>query len=789
MGQRTPTPPKQRLGGRTRKRDVQAQLPLRPSPPPFEQRLHANGPNSAPLESERSFIAAASNAVSGLLVIVLDRNGRIVRFNSACESITGYSACEVSSKVPWDFLLPPEEIGQVKTAFEELLAGRHVRSRNHWVAKDGRHILIEWSGDRLTGHSNTNITTERQLAEQLFRMAVESAPNAMIVSNEKHEIVMVNPHAEELFGYGPNELLRKNADVLVPESSRKILLDMQAPLFLRRAPPKRARRELFATRKDGTQIPVEIGLTPIATAAGTWVLISVVDVTERKETEAKLRESEARFRSMADTAPVMIWVSGVDRLCTFFNRTWLDFTGRTLEQELGNGWASGVHPDDLDRCLNIYTTLFDARQDFQMEYRLRRADGVYRWLLDKGIPLFAPNGSFEGYIGSCTDITDLKHAQEEALGRQKLESVGALATGIAHDFNNLLGGIIAHTEVALADLEGGNFPIEEIQSIQAVAVRASEIVRELMIYAGQETADFELVDIAGLVEEMAELLKVSISKHAILRTELASNLPAINGNAPQIRQVVMNLIINASEAIGETDGVIKIRASRVAVRQASRGVARAPEQEYVQLEVSDTGCGLTEEQRIRIFDPFFTTKFEGRGLGLAVVQGIVRAHRGIIRLVSAPGRGTTFQILLPCTDKPARSETTNKAPSPSVPTAPATGNVLLVEDEDLLRISMARTLRKRGFTVIEAGNGTVAMNALSSYEGNIDVILLDFTIPGASSQEIIDRSRHIRPSAKVILMSAYSRDIAAGVPQVCGFLRKPFPLGDLVQMLQKALAA
>jgi PAS domain S-box-containing protein len=261
---------------------------------------------------------------------------------------------------------------------------------------------------------------------------------------------------------------------------------------------------------------------------------------------------------MADAAPIMIWVSGPDQACTFFNKGWLDFTGRTMQQEIGDGWSAGVHPLDLDRCIGIYSSSFQARRNFQMEYRLRRADGEYRWLLDNGVPRFETDGTFAGYVGACTDITDLKRNQEEYVAKQKLESVGTLAGGIAHDFNNLLGGVLAHAELALVELADGSSPEPELDRIRAVAIRGSEIVRQLMIYSGQETEVPDLVDVSRIVEDMIELLKVAVSKHATVETSLARDLPVVRANPAQLRQVVMNLITNASEALGDRDGVIRI---------------------------------------------------------------------------------------------------------------------------------------------------------------------------------------------------------------------------------------
>ena len=262
-------------------------------------------------------------------------------------------------------------------------------------------------------HQELRTSAQAQtISEKLARLVVDLSQEAMVIVNQEGKIALVNAQTEKLFGYPREELLGQPVEILLPESSRESHPAFRAGFLAGlQARPMGAGGDLFAQRKDGTPVPVEIGLNPIETVEGTCVM-SIVDITERKRAEATLRESEERFRNMADTAPVMIWVSGPDKLCTFFNKVWLEFTGRTMEQELGNGWVKGVHPDDLDRCMATYSAAFDARRRFRMEYRLRRADGEYRWVLDDGVPRFTPDGSFAGYIGSCIDITEVKRAQE-----------------------------------------------------------------------------------------------------------------------------------------------------------------------------------------------------------------------------------------------------------------------------------------------------------------------------------------------------------------------------------------
>jgi len=495
------------------------------------------------------------------------------------------------------------------------------------------------------------LPTERDVTDHLFRLALEAAPSGMVLVDREGKIVLINTQTEKLFGYSREELLGQPVEILLSESSRSSQPVLHgSPVREPQKQPLRIGQELYGRRKDGTPFPVRLGINPVETEQGTWVLNSIVDVTERQLAEAALHESEERFGNMADTAPVMIWVSGPDKLCTFFNKVWLDFTGRTMEQELGNGWTASVHPDDLDRCLDTYSTAFDARRNFQMEYRVRRRDGEYRWMLDNGVPRFAPNAAFAGYIGSCVDITENKRTQEAAFARQKLESLGVLTGGIAHDFGNILSSIIAHAELLREDLGADSAAAKEVQSIIDIGLRGSEIVHELMIYTGNDKSNLELLDISVLVQEMIELLKISISKHATLETRFGKRLPAVLASATHIRQIVMNLIINAAEAIGEKPGRIEITTSHLTSDQASalNSLSSQHEGGYVRLEVSDTGNGMTPEVKARIFDPFFTTKPEGRGLGLAVIQAIVRRYGGVINVTSAQGQGTRFEIILPC---------------------------------------------------------------------------------------------------------------------------------------------
>jgi PAS domain S-box-containing protein len=522
-------------------------------------------------------------------------------------------------------------------------------------------------------------------------------------------------------------------------------------------------------------------------------IAAVLDVTEaRLRAEALLRESEERFRNTADATPVMIWFADAEGRLTFLNEQCVRFTGVPAGQLLDLGWTHVMHPDDLDHARVGYEEGVRSRASYDLEYRVRRWDGEYRNMLGTTSPRYI-GGEYAGQIGSVVDITDLTRRQEASLARQKLESVGMLASGIAHDFNNLLGSVLAQSEMALSQLAGGAAPVEELKRIAEVASRGAQIVRQLMIYAGKETEASAFTDVSSTVNDMLALLGVSISKNAVLKTDLAGDLPAVRADAEQIRQIVLNLVTNASEALSDGDGVIRVSTRTVTLGPETLCAdgERIREGDYLQLEVSDTGYGITPETRARLFDPFFTTKPLGRGLGLAVVQGIVRNLEGGITVAGEPGKGTTVRVLLPFSAKgapaprgPASRDETMAAASPRL-------TLLIVEDEAQLREPVAKMLRNRGFDVVEAADGTAGLAAIRARNSSLDVILLDITLPGASSRAVFDEARRLMPDVHVIATSAYDARAAAASlnAEPDAFIRKPYRVADLVELCRRVPTA
>jgi PAS domain S-box-containing protein len=654
---------------------------------------------------------------------------------------------------------------------------------------DASGRLTRISGIVVDVTEQTAARRELEQSQANLLQLIERLPLAAAVADSQGWIKYINEGFTRTFGYRLDEISEPHAwweRAYPDEGYRREVIAAWGRTIARdlRQGETIPAREYQITDKEGMEHSVDV----FGTMIGNCNLILFDDNSDRKRSEGALRESEERFRGMADTAPVMLWVSGPDKLCSFFNKGWLAFTGRTMEQELGNGWANGVHPDDLDRCLAIYAAAFDAREDFQMEYRLRRADGEYRWVVDHGTPRFSADGTFAGYVGSAVDITDSKLNQERMLLAQKLESLGLLAGGVVHDFGNYLGSILADADTTLAELGANSLARPSLQRIEAVALQASDMVRQIMSYTSQEKRGLEPVDVSSLVQDMLKLLRLCIPKQAKVSVDLPPSLFLPQANAAQIRQVIMNLVLNAGEAIGNQRGTITITGKRenTGGNRLCASAGTPPDAGCIRLEISDTGIGMTEEIRGRIFDPFFTTKSAGRGLGLAAVQEIVRSHGGSIEVESTLGHGARFRILLPCDHKQKGHPPTPEGVAASVPS----GSILIVEDEEALRVSVAKMLRRRGFSVLEACDGDFAVELIRERNEDIAVVLLDLTLPGKSAREVLEELRRKRPAAKVIITSAYGCEMFGGPVSAFNletFIRKPYHISELVTAVSQAL--
>ncbi len=461
-----------------------------------------------------------------------------------------------------------------------------------------------------------------------------------------------------------------------------------------------------------------------------------------------------------------------------------------------------VHPDDRPD----YQRFRDRPQPgksgrYDVEYRMKTKSGEWRWILNRGkVVARAPDGTPLRMAGTHTDITDLKNAQDEReklrlkmLDSQKLESLGVLAGGIAHDFNNLLTVILANASLARAEAGHPRAQNEQLADIETAARRAADLCRQMLAYAGRGNFVVERIDLGKLVRDTAQLLSVSISKKAQLALNLTAHLPAIDADISQLQQVVMNLVINASDALGDNPGVISLTTRLDRPKITPGGVLHSfdlPEGDCVCLEVSDTGQGMAPATLARIFDPFFTTKFAGRGLGLAAVLGIVRAHHGALAVESTPGVGTCFRLFLPAV-KSTQGTAVRSVTAPPMPAPQGNGIVLIADDEPAVLSIADKLLRRHGYETMLATDGNEAVKHFRANPEGFTAVLLDLTMPGMDGAETLRIIRSLNPSMRVLLMSGYSeQDVLASISDQGSVtvLRKPFTHDTLLAGLTRVIA-
>jgi len=519
------------------------------------------------------------------------------------------------------------------------------------------------------------------------------------------------------------------------------------------------------------------------------------------EAQEALRKSEESFRSVIAAIPVPLGIHDEEGRILLVNKAFTDALGYTA-QDLPSlaAWWPLAYPDPVYRESVISAwrhTVEDARETGRfapLEVEVTCKDGSTRTMLCSTAPI--GNVLSGTQLAIFYDISERRSAEQERLHlerqllhAQKLESLGVLAGGIAHDFNNILTSIIGNADLALRRVSAESPVQENLRRIEQGAVRAADLARQMLAYSGKGRFVVEPIDLNRLVEEMVGMLEVSISKGALLRYDLAKGLPSVEADATQIRQVIMNLVMNASEAIGERSGVIVISTGCLQCDERylnsgwlSDGIAPGM---YAFVEVADNGCGMDAETLSRIFDPFFTTKFTGRGLGMAAVMGIVRGHKGAIRVYSEKGKGSTFKVLLPASGKP--TELFDGASHPA--DWSSSGRVLLVDDEETVRCVGTEMLKELGFDTVTANNGREALD-IYAHSRDFRLVLLDLTMPHMDGEECYRKLRRLDPQVKVILCSGFSEQEVArkfAGKGLAGFVQKPYKFSVLRDAVRSAM--
>ncbi len=814
-------------------------------------------------------------------IILLDSQGVILTANEGLCRITGFSAGElVGQPMPHPYW-PPEEADGIRAAWERVMAGRFDDYELMLQRKDGQRFPALLSPSPMEGGEDSapqyivtlkDVTTRRRAedalrqSEERFRQFAEAIDQVFwFASLDPERLVYVSPACLRIYGFPPESFLRDpdlRLSCVHPADEERVREAYRAWTegnrndFVLEYRILRADGQVRWVLDQGAAVRDETG-RPFRVSG------IVRDITDKHRFEEALAFTTERLAMVARATASVVGSEPLAKMARELAEvTRLAFQVDACVIRVAEGdelrllATAGLEPDVLAPTLPLNWGIGGQIGEEHRPLSVADAEsrevpqptppGIrrpYDFVSYVGAPLLAQN-QVVGILGIYTETvrrdfspTDLEHlqivanhiaaavvndrlyreitahrdrlegeiaerqrAEEERLRlearilqAQKMESLGVLAGGIAHDFNNLLVGILGNAGLALEDLPGLSPARETLSEIEVAARRAAELCRQMLAYSGKGRFVIETASLNELVREMAHLLEVSISKKISVSYHFDPRLPLVNADTTQLRQVVMNLITNAAEAVGDQSGTVTVETGCMECGRDFLSESYLDEDlpggEYVYLRVTDTGCGMDAETVNRIFDPFFTTKFTGRGLGLAAVLGIIRGHRGAIRLDTAPGRGTSFMVLLPAIVEP--SDMPLPAPAPAEDRKwRGKGTILVVDDEPSVRSVMDRVLRRSGFEVILAEDGAGAVEFFRANPDGFRCVLLDLMMPRMDGEETLRELRAIRADMPVVLTSGYSeQEIAARFAGqgLAGFVQKPFLAANLISQLRRIL--
>ncbi len=682
--------------------------------------------------------------------------------------------------------------------------------------------------EEIAEHKRTEEALRRTKAE--FRDLYDNAPDMFVsVDAKTGKVVRCNKATTQALGYAEEEVIGRHISELYhPDSEEKRKKVFHSFVTIGKVRDV----ELQLKRKDGTKLDVSLNVSAMQDKQGNiqsrsiWRNITErkraeeelkrhgerleelvqaraakleattgrlrEEVVERRRSEEALRESEERFRISLKNSNITVYSQDRELRYTWVYNPHPELSAASV---LGKTDADLVPPEDAAVLTTMKRRVLETGVGtrhtirFTVEGEPRFYDMTLESMRDSGERIV-------GVTGAATDITERKQAEEQRLSlekqlqhAQKLESLGVLAGGVAHDFNNLLVGILGHSDLALSKLPPENPARPNIEGVMQAAERAADLSRQMLAYSGHGHFIVQTTDLSALVSENVHLLKAGIAKGVQLRTNLAEIPAHIKADVGQMQQVIMNLVINGAEAIGERSGYVMISTGFETLPGEEKRYSHFTATElnagrYVYLEVRDDGPGMDEETLSKVFEPFFTTKFLGRGLGLAALLGIVRGHKGGIAVQSEPGLGTTFRLVFPVTEEAQEDKKVVAAEGSHE------GTILVIDDEEIVRNMAREMLTPRGLTVLTAEGGAAGVSLYKERHAEIGLILLDFSMPGMGGEETFKELRKVNPDAPVLLSSGFGREEATrrfGGQGLTGFIQKPYRLATLLTEVRRCL--
>jgi PAS domain S-box-containing protein len=742
-------------------------------------------------------LAIADMSTTG--VIVIDEDSRIVYVNSATSSIFGYSRSELMGM-------------QLSRLMPERFRSKHGASFRSYLLTGQKHV--NWSGLELIGlhQSGKEINLEISFSEfhregrraftglvrdisdrksrdqelRFMKFSIDQAADAAFWVGSEAEFVYVNEAACTSLGYTREELLGMRLHDIDPIFS----IDVWPARWEMTRTGKAFKFESLHKTKDGRLIPVEITSNYLEFEGKGYACAFARDISERKRVEAALRSSEERYRVLFENANDIVFTLDLDGNLTTVNKAAEKITGLRRDEllKLNAGELVIQDPQTPSRTTIEGELLNQGRASFEVRVSAASGSSV---TLEVSTRLMYRDGRPIGVQGIARDISERKNLQDQLRQAQKMEAVGRLAGGVAHDFNNLLTVIHGYSDVILESLEPGSLLRRDVEQIKRTISRGSELTNQLLAFSRRQVLLPRVIDLNDVVREMDKMLRRIIEEDIELVTLLEPQLLKLKVDPGQMEQVIVNLVINARDAMPE-GGRLTIETSNVLLTdEYVRSHLSIPAGPYVALSVSDTGVGMEAEVLSHIFEPFFTTKEVGKGtgLGLSTVYGIVKQSGGDIEVKSEPGKGTCFRIyLLGSQESAVRAEQPLSGASPR-------GNetILLAEDEDAVRNLVGSSLRRKGYTVLEAIDGIDALDICNRHDGAIDLLLTDVVMPRMGGRELADRVCEIRPSIRVLFVSGYTDGavVLPGLPHSdsASFLQKPFTTELLARRVREILDA
>jgi two-component system cell cycle sensor histidine kinase/response regulator CckA len=766
-------------------------------------------------ERYRSALTAIHEAV-----MVFDRNAVILACNPSCEHMFGVKpeimighsiATEAWKAVREDGSpFPTAEYPAIVSAREgralsNIVMGLYKPTGDlMWISMNSEPIFRPGSPEPYGAVVSITDITERKRSEEALRRSekrleaiVSNTPNVAVEGYDiDGRVLYWNKAAEKIFGYRADEAIGKTLDQLIldPQATGAFVEMLKS---IDRDCKAHSPVEWNFKARNGREGWLYSTAFPIRAENGRKEFICMdVDISQLKTAERDLAHSLSLVQATLESTADGILAVSKDHVIKSWNRKFVEMWGidlKILETRDDARLRSSVMPQIAnpdEYVQNVKELHADPTRAGFFTIYLKDGRVIERYTY----PQFL-HGEIIGRVLSFRDVTARVSAEKERLAlerklldAQKLESLGVLAGGIAHDFNNLLAAVLGNVSLAAMQIPPHSPARPFLTSIETTTHRAAELCKQMLAYSGKGRFVVQPVDINALIREMAELLRISIGNNISLSFNLAPEVQPVAADATQIRQVVMNMILNAAEAIGAAKpGVISLRSGVCQMSQAALAEAflapELPAGEYMYVEVADSGCGMDAATVARIFDPFFTTKFTGRGLGLAAVLGIVRGHRGAIKVDSEPGNGTTFRVLLP-------HEKSAVAATPRPPAPKLSGRLLLVEDDETLRVLQVRMIESIGMSALSAGNGPEALELFRSDPTGFAAALMDLSMPGMSGEELCAELFALRPDLPILLMSGFEN---ADVIQRCSqkgsvrFLQKPFMPADLAREISLLL--